>query len=126
MPRRIRHHVNPLKLEYVTTGAQRLALPVERPIEVELGSADGQWLFERAARDANRVLIGVEIRRPLVEAVNRRASALGLEQRVRAVYANLASELDALFADQAIDRFVLNFPDPWFKRRHHKRRVVSE
>jgi tRNA (guanine-N7-)-methyltransferase len=35
-------------------------------------------------------------------------------------------DLDDLFADERLARIHVNFPDPWFKRRHHKRRVMNE
>ena len=125
MSRRIRHHVNPLKLEHVATGAERLALPADGPVEVELGCADARWLFERAAARPELFLVGIEIRAELVRLVERRARALGLAGRLRVAYANLSTDLEALFAPRSVDRFAINFPDPWFKRRHHKRRLLS-
>jgi tRNA (guanine-N7-)-methyltransferase len=123
--RRIRHHVNPLKVDYLETGAGPLALPSRRPVEVELGCADARWLFERAALDPELDLVGVEIRQQLVQVVQRRVAAAGLDDRLRIVYANISRDVPVLFAEGAVARFVVNFPDPWFKRRQHKRRVVT-
>src|SRR5262249_52767803 len=53
------------------------------------------------------------------------AAELGVAERVQAVYGNLSTDLDALFPNGSIARFYLNFPDPWFKRRHHKRRLLT-
>jgi len=124
--RRIRHHVNPLKVDYLAIGAERIALPAQGPVEVELGCADACWLFERAAAQPDLTLVGLEIRAPLVGEVNRRAAASGLGGRLRAVYANISLDLENLFAGGSVDRFVVNFPDPWFKRRQHKRRLVTD
>lgn len=44
---------------------------------------------------------------------------------VRNVFANIAVDLPRLFAAGSVRRFHINFPDPWFKSRQHKRRVVS-
>jgi tRNA (guanine-N7-)-methyltransferase len=99
-------------------------VPTGREVEVELGCADARWLFERAS-DRERFLVGVEIRRELVRQVNAQARERKLAGRLRAIYANLSTDLDRLFADGAVSRFVLNFPDPWFKRRHFKRRVLT-
>jgi len=125
VPRRIRHHVNPLKSDFITTGAGRVALPAGAPVEVELGCADARWLFERASACPELALVGVEIRRALVQKVNLRAEGEQLGARVRAVYANITQDLERLFAGGEITRFVINFPDPWFKRRQRKRRLVT-
>jgi tRNA (guanine-N7-)-methyltransferase len=123
MPRRIRHHVNPLKLGFVAGSGARLSLPAGRVVEVELGCADAEFLFARAAADPARLYVGLEIRADFIEHVNRKARLLGLP--VTAVFANISADLKELVPLAAIGRFYLNFPDPWFKRRHHKRRVLS-
>lgn len=126
---RIRHHVNPLHAQYLQTGAGPVSLPEAGEVEVELGCADALFLFERAAahRAAGRnvACVGVEIRRDLVEDVNQRAAEAGLE-KLSAVFANINVDLDALFPDGRLARVFINFPDPWFKRRHQKRRVMTE
>jgi tRNA (guanine-N7-)-methyltransferase len=124
MSKRIRHHVNPLRLDFYTTGAQRVELPADRPVEVELGCADARWLFERAASDPNLALVGVEIREELVKLVQRRAQAAGLDLRI--VFANINQDLETLFAGGSVARFVINFPDPWFKQRQRKRRLMTD
>ena len=123
MPR-LRHHVNPLHASYLATGASRLPLPAGREVEVELGCADALFLFERAAADPALFCVGVELRRDLVDDVNRRAREAGLHH-LQAVFANGQTEFDALFPEGRLARVFINFPDPWFKRRHQKRRVVS-
>jgi tRNA (guanine-N7-)-methyltransferase len=121
---RLRHHVNPLHASYLATGAQRLLLPDGGEVEVELGCADALFLFQRAAARPDLCCIGVELRRDLVVDVNRRAQAAGLS-RLQAVFANGQTEFDALFPEGRLARVFINFPDPWFKRRHQKRRVVG-
>ena len=120
MRRRVRHHVNPLGARFLETGAARIT-PRGRPVEVELGCADARFLFERAPRHPEVDFIGVEIREPLVEEVNEKAGALGLSN-LRAVFANISTELDALFEDASLDRVFINFPDPCFKLRQRPRR----
>ena len=124
MPR-VRHHVNPLRTHYLNTGAARLHLPPAGiEVEVELGCADARFLFERAAADHTLCCIGLELRRDLVDDVNLRAAADGLAG-LRAVFANGQTEFEALFPDRRLQRVFINFPDPWFKRRHQKRRVMN-
>ena len=123
MSRRIRHHVNPLRLGLVEGPRPALAPDDGRPLEVELGCADAAFLFARAAEDPARRYVGVEIRAELVRRVNERASRERPE--VHAVFGNINVDLPRLFPAGSVTRFYLNFPDPWFKRRHHKRRILN-
>jgi tRNA (guanine-N7-)-methyltransferase len=122
---RIRQHVNPLRADFLEIPLESLALPAGRPVEVELGSAEAQFLVERAAEEPGRSYVGLELRRELVEQANRRCQQLGLSQ-VRSVFANISVDLPRLFPHRSVSRFFVNFPDPWFKQRQRKRRVVGE
>jgi len=123
---RIRHHVNPLrqKLLHIAPGALRLPPEAPLALEVELGCADAQFLFELARRDPNTSYLGIEIRRPLVDDVNQRAAAEGLVH-LRAVFAHINIDLQALLGGYKVRRFFINFPDPWFKRAQKKRRLLT-
>ena len=94
------------------------------PVEVELGCGDGAFLFGRAAEDPWRNYVGVDIREEMVRRVQARAMRLGL-RGITAVVGNINADLGRLFAQGSVDRFCMNFPDPWFKRRHHKRRMLT-
>ena len=120
---RIRQHVNPLGLHFEAFRGERPALPPGRPVEIEIGCAEAQFLFERAARDPARSYVGLEIREDLVRLVNRRARTAGVP--VHAVFCQAQLHLPALFAPGSVERVYVNFPDPWFKRRHQKRRMVD-
>jgi tRNA (guanine-N7-)-methyltransferase len=122
---RIRQHVNPLRLDFLQIGVERIELPQDRPIEVELGSAEAHFLMERAVETPERSYVGVEIRRDLVALANRESTRRGLGQ-VHSVFANISVDLPRLFHPGSVSRFFINFPDPWFKQRHRKRRVVGE
>ena len=124
MPR-IRQHVNPLKSDLLDIAdVPRVAAEPGRALEVELGAAEAHFLIDRAREDATTAFVGVEIRRELVEAVNA-ACAAGGPANVRCVFANMSVDMGRLFADGSVRRFFLNFPDPWFKSRQHKRRVIG-
>jgi tRNA (guanine-N7-)-methyltransferase len=100
-------------------------LPSEREVDVELGCADARFLFELAPRFPERLFIGLEIRQPLVEEVNDEARKLGLPN-LQARFCHINVDLPALFADGSLARVYVNFPDPWFKRRHQKRRLMND
>jgi tRNA (guanine-N7-)-methyltransferase len=121
---RVRHHVNPLKAELARYAGGPVAVAAGRAVELEIGCADAQFLFERAAGSPDRSYVGVEIRQPLVEDVNRRAALAGAPVQAVLCHANL--HLRALLPAASVQRAYVNFPDPWFKRRHHKRRVVDD
>jgi tRNA (guanine-N7-)-methyltransferase len=125
MGKRVRHHVNPLRLPFLQRKLAPLALPASGPVEVELGCADARFLFERAPSVPATQLIGLEIREPLVDEVNAKAAALGVPN-LRACFAHINVDLDGLFSDGRLARAYINFPDPWFKRKHRKRRLVDE
>jgi tRNA (guanine-N7-)-methyltransferase len=120
---RIRQHVNPLGLHYEQFAGVRPPLVPGRPIEVEIGCAEAQFLFERAAIDPDRTYVGLEIRDELVDHVNRVARERGAP--VHAVFCQAQLHIDEIFGTTQVDRVYVNFPDPWFKRRHHARRMVD-
>jgi tRNA (guanine-N7-)-methyltransferase len=123
--RPVRQHVNPLALHYLEPRARPLARPrgMERsPLEVELGCADGEFAFALAERRPETWVVGLEIREAVVDRVRRRAKG---RENLDFAYVNMNVDLDRVFAHGSVDRFHLLFPDPWFKRRHHKRRVVE-
>jgi tRNA (guanine-N7-)-methyltransferase len=120
---RVRHHVNPLRPALRNLAPARLPLP-PGPVDVELGCADAQFLFQLAARDRHTTYVGIEIREAWVQDVNERAAAAGLPN-LWAVFAHINIDLSSLFGLGRVRRFFINFPDPWFKRRQHNRRIVT-
>jgi len=121
---RIRQHVNPLKSNFFQIAVEPPELPAGVPIEVELGSAEAHFLMGRAAQEPSRFYVGVEIRRDHVAAANAACERQGLQQ-VRSVFANISIDLPRIFPAGRVSRFFLNFPDPWWKARQQKRRVMS-
>ena len=122
---RVRQHVNPLKSDLLEIAeVPRITAPPGTAIEVELGAAEAHFLFDRAREDRRTQFVGIEIRRELVGATNVECGRMGLDH-VRSVFANMSVDMPRLFADGSVHRFFLNFPDPWFKSRQHKRRVIG-
>jgi tRNA (guanine-N7-)-methyltransferase len=120
---RIRQHVNPNQVHFAQFRGERPALD-GRPVELEIGCADAQFLFERAAREPSHLYVGLEIREDVVKLVNRRARALAAP--VHAVFCQAQLHLAELFPPGSVERVYINFPDPWFKRRHKGRRMVDD
>jgi tRNA (guanine-N7-)-methyltransferase len=123
--RRIRQHVNPLKSDLLEIDVARVELPPGSRLEVELGSAEAHFLIDLARADRAAFFVGVEIRREVMSRASRACQTAGLTN-LQNVFANMSVDLPRLFAPLSVQRFHLNFPDPWFKSRQHKRRVVGE
>jgi len=120
---RIRQHVNPLEMFFEQFRGQAPVLDPARELEVEIGCADAQFLFERAAREPSRQYVGLEIREDFVELVNERAAQTSLP--VTAVFCQAQLHLPVVFGAAKATRVFVNFPDPWFKRAHKNRRMVD-
>ena len=127
----VRQHVNPLSRFF----QQPLALPPPEdlfadpslPIHLDIGCARGRFLLALAPLQPQRNHLGVEIRRALVAAAEEERRTLGLTNlHVLFCNANVSLEawLGALPAGQ-LDLVSIQFPDPWFKKKHHKRRVLQ-
>jgi tRNA (guanine-N7-)-methyltransferase len=122
---RVRQHVNPLKSNFFTIAPAEVAVASGVALEVELGSAEAWFLMGRAKEAPEGRYVGVEIRHELVDKANDECAQAGLSQ-VSSVFANMSVDLPRLFRPQRVRRFFLNFPDPWWKAKQHKRRVVGE
>jgi tRNA (guanine-N7-)-methyltransferase len=122
---RIRQHVNPLKSDLLEIeDVPRLNAAPGQDLEVELGAAEAHFLIDRARARPEALYVGVEIRRELVGWTNAEIGRAGFSN-VRCVFANMSVDMQRLFAPASVRRFYLNFPDPWFKSRQHKRRVIG-
>lgn len=94
-------------------------------IEIEIGPGRGGFLLERLAVVPDLSMVGLEIRRKWATIVDGRLRKHGFGERGR-VYAEDAREaLERLEPDASVDAFFVHFPDPWWKKRHQKRLVMS-
>ena len=127
----MRQHVNPLssffQLPVKLPLPEELFLNADLPIHLDIGSARGQFLLDYAEIQRNWNFLGVEIRQSLVASANNDVEHKNLKN-VRFLFCNanvsLQSWLDEL-PFGLLQRVSIQFPDPWFKRRHHKRRVLQ-
>ena len=120
---RIRQHVNPLELYFQTFRGERPVFDPARELEIEIGCADAQFLFERARLLPDARFVGLEIREDLVNLVNKRAAAE--RAPVSAVFCQAQLHMAEVFGAVKASRVYINFPDPWFKRAHRARRMVD-
>ncbi len=132
MPRiRIRQHVNPLLRKF----QDRIELPdwqtvysdLALPLHLDIGCARGKFLLEMAQLHPETNFLGIEIRRPLVEDANREKERLGLSN-LHYLFGSINYSVEDIFQslpENVLQYISVQFPDPWFKRKHNKRRVIQ-
>ena len=133
MPRvRVHQHVNPLAPFY-----RQAPKPVDikevfdgpsRPLLLDIGSARGRFLLRMAGAQPDWNYLGVEIREPLVDEASRLAGEAGATN-LHYAFCNAMLWLDRLLENipnGLLQSVTIQFPDPWFKKKHAKRRMVNE
>jgi len=96
-----------------------------RPLDVDLGCGDGSFLREMAQHHPERDFLGVERLLGRVRKVCRKAARLELAN-LKVLRLESAYTLGYLLPSGGVSRVHLLFPDPWPKKRHHKRRLVNQ
>ena len=129
---RVHQHVNPLSPYYrqapEPVEIDRVFADQSRPLLLDIGCARGRFLLKMAGAEPSWNYLGVEIREPLVDEANRLGKEAGHEN-LHYEFCNAMLWLDRLL--EGIPRDVLRavtiqFPDPWFKKKHAKRRMVNQ
>lgn len=128
------HFYNPRmsSVEWHYLEALRLPWPVpwhvlfQRPASllVEIGFGSGQFLLDLASRRPDANVIGLEISQPSLRKTQRK---LHMRQpaNVLLVHADAVQAVWTLFAPGAISSVAINFPDPWPKAAHERRRLLN-
>lgn len=129
---RVHQHVNPLSPYY-----RQLPTPVDieavfadpgKPLLLDIGCARGRFLLRMAEAEPAWNYLGVEIREPLVEEANRLAAEAGLSN-LHYAFCNAMLWLEKLLEGipaGVLQAVTIQFPDPWFKKKHAKRRMVNQ
>ncbi|MBI4040349.1 MAG: tRNA (guanosine(46)-N7)-methyltransferase TrmB [Deltaproteobacteria bacterium] len=129
---RIRKHVNPLSRVHQIRCDQ--LLPVEiykkpmQPLHIDLGCGMGEFLLTLAKENVFWNYLGVDIRKPWIDhalSIRKQSSLPNLYY----IHANLNVSLRSIFSSfprNLIQRVSIQFPDPWPKQKHHKRRMVTD
>ena len=133
MPRiRVHQHVNPLAPYFRFTPKpiriEKIYANPNLPIHLDIGSARGRFLLKMAEFSPACNFLGVEIREPLVEEANRLAQEKNLTN-LHYEFNNATYSLDLLLAKfpaDVLETVTIQFPDPWYKKKHAKRRMVND
>ena len=128
----MRQHVNPLsqffQLSLSLPSKSNLFRDSHKPIHIDIGSAKGEFLIGLASKYPKWNFLGLEIREPLVSSSERKRKKLELEN-LKFLFCNVNVSLDEWLSDldyNQLKRVSIQFPDPWFKRKHFKRRVIKK
>ena len=97
----------------------------DAPVVLEIGFGNGETLVEQAAANPDRDFIGIEVHEPGVGHCLLKASEAGIEN-LRLVNHDAIEVLQNQVPRHSLARVNLYFPDPWPKKRHHKRRIVQD
>ena len=127
----MRQHVNPLSKNF--DDIERIPSLIEMfddsslPLHLDVGCASGEFLLNLALVNTNWNYIGLEIRERLVK----KAKSKLRERKINNLYFvfgnvnNIVNDFQSKFIIQNAKSISFFFPDPWFKKRHHKRRVIQ-
>ena len=112
----------------IEDGGDPLDLPAifgrTAPVTLEIGFGNGESLAALSMAHPERDFLGIEVHRPGVGHLMLLAEAADL-RNVRVVCRDAVEVLGRRIADGSLDELLLYFPDPWPKKRHHKRRIVQ-
>lgn len=128
---RVHQHVNPLAPYYRFTPQpleiEKVFANPSLPILLDIGCARGRFLLKMAEIDKTQNFLGIEIREPLVIEANRLAEEANLDN-LHYEFCNAMLNLDRALANLPkgiLQTVTIQFPDPWFKKKHAKRRMVN-
>ncbi len=96
----------------------------DNPVVLEIGFGMGKSLVEMAEANPDINYIGIEVHRPGIGACLMAVRDKGIKN-IRVMDHDAVEVLTNMIADSSLSRLQLFFPDPWHKKRHHKRRIVQ-
>ncbi len=98
--------------------------PTRQPLEIEIGAGKGRFLLTRAEAHPGRNFFGIDYRwRFLREGAQRAVQ----RELTNLIFIKTEAEeiVPHLVPAESVDVFHIYFPDPWHKRKHHKRRLLT-
>ena len=127
----MRQHVNPLssnfnEIESVPSLTEMFG-DNKLNLHLDIGCAAGEFLFDLALVNTSWNYLGIEIRERLV----RNAKLKAREKDIQNLYFvfgnahNILNDVQSKLIIKNVKSISFNFPDPWFKKRHYKRRVIQ-
>ena len=127
----MRQHVNPLskhfdEIERIPSLKEMFDNP-KFNLHLDIGCAAGEFLFDLALVNPKWNYLGIEIRERLVKTARLKVQ----DKEIKNLYFvfgnanNIVNNFQSKFIIKNVKSISFNFPDPWFKKRHYKRRVIQ-
>ena len=127
----MRQHVNPLssnfkQIERIPSLSEMFG-DSKLNLHLDIGCAAGEFLFDLALVNTSWNYLGIEIRERLVKTAKLRVQ----EKEIKNLYFifgnanNILNDVQNKFILENVKSISFNFPDPWFKKKHYKRRVIQ-
>ena len=127
----MRQHVNPLSKNF--NQIEKIPSLIDMygnyklNLHLDIGCAAGEFLFDLALVNTNWNYLGIEIRERLVKTAKLKVR----EREIKNLYFlfgnanNILNDVQNEFIIKNVRSISFNFPDPWFKKKHYKRRVIQ-
>ena len=127
----MRQHVNPLSKNF--DEIEKIPSLIEMfddsklNLHLDIGCAAGNFLFDLALENTNWNYLGIEIRERLVNTAKLKVR----DKQIKNLFFvfgnahNILENYHGKFLIKNLKSISFNFPDPWFKKRHYKRRVIQ-
>ena len=115
------------KLSYLTVDwplDDASLFPNVQPLIVEIGFGSGDYLIHLARTRPGYNIIGFEISSQSMAKAESKIEKARLDN-VRPIHASAETALAHLLAPESIHEFHINYPDPWFKKKHGRRRLMK-
>lgn len=129
---RVRQHVNPFSPQYQRQFPEpewnNIFADFNKPLHIDLGCAKGKLIYQLAIQNPDVNYLGVEIRKPLVDYANDVKNQAQINN-LAYLFANVTVSPSTVFNTNTKDKISaisILYPDPCFKKKHHKRRMVQE
>jgi len=127
----MRQHVNPLSSNFNQIkripSLSEMFVDSKLNLHLDIGCASGEFLFDLAVDNTSWNYLGIEIREKLVK----NAKLKVIEREIKNLYFifgnanNILNDVQNKFIVKNLKSISFYFPDPWFKKRHYKRRVIQ-
>ena len=127
----MRQHVNPLSKNFdeieIIPPLNEMFYDSKLNLHLDIGSASGEFLFELASENTSWNFIGIEIRERLVK----KAKLKVQDKKIQNLYFafgnayNILNNFNSKFILKNVKSISIYFPDPWFKKKHFKRRLIQ-
>ncbi len=95
-----------------------------QPITLEIGFGNGDSLLEMAINAPDQNFLGIEVYEAGIGRLINEANKHQLSN-LKIIKADAVEVLEHHIKDDSFDTFQLFFPDPWHKKKHHKRRIIQ-